>query len=81
MTVAVLPNLDKRGSAQVVEKLGTILKNEGIDAYLPDTICSSNFKTAPEEELYRLADVIITIGGDLIHYQFVMDIQRNGKII
>ena len=64
MTVAVLPNLDKRGSAQVVEKLGTILKNEGIDAYLPDTICSSNFKTAPEEELYRLADVIITIGGD-----------------
>ncbi len=64
MTVAVLPNLDKRGSAQVVEKLGSILKNEGIDAYLPDTICSSNFKTAPEEELYRLADVIITIGGD-----------------
>lgn len=64
MTVAVLPNLDKRGSAQVVEKLGNILKNEGIEAYLPDTICSSNFKTAPEEELYRIADVIITIGGD-----------------
>lgn len=64
MTVAVLPNLDKRGSAQVVEKLGLILKNEGIEAYLPDTICSSNFKTAPEDELYRLADIIITIGGD-----------------
>lgn len=64
MVVAVLPNLDKRGSAQVVEKLGEILKKEGIDAYLPDTICSSNFKTAPEEELYSIADLIITIGGD-----------------
>lgn len=64
MKVAVLPNLDKRGSSQVVEKLGNILKNEGIEAYLPDTICSSNFKTAPEDELYSLADIIITIGGD-----------------
>ncbi len=64
MTVAVLPNLDKRGSAQVVEKLGLLLKKEGIEAYLPDTICGPNFKTAPEDELYRLADVIITIGGD-----------------
>ncbi len=64
MVVAVLPNLDKRGSSQVVEKLGIILKNIGIDAYLPDTICSSNFKTAPEDELFKLADIIITIGGD-----------------
>lgn len=64
MIVAVLPNLDKRGSAQVVEKLGSILKKQGIEAYLPDTICSSDFKTAPEEELYDLADIIITIGGD-----------------
>ena len=64
MKVAVLPNLDKRGSAQVVEKLGIILKNEGIEAYLPETICSPNFKIAPEDELYRIADIIITIGGD-----------------
>ena len=64
MVVAVLPNLDKRGSAEVVEKLGVILKQEGIVAYLPDTICSPNFKTAPEDSLYSLADIIITIGGD-----------------
>ena len=64
MVVAVLPNLDKRGSAQVVEKLGHILKQEGIEAYLPDTVCSPNFKTAPEDSLYSLADIIITIGGD-----------------
>lgn len=64
MVVAVLPNLDKNGSAEVVEKLGVILKEEGITAYLPDTIVATGYEHAPEEELYRIADVIITIGGD-----------------
>ncbi len=64
MVVAVLPNLDKPGCSEVVEKLGVILKNEGIKAYIPDTIVAAAFTPAPEEELYKLADVIITIGGD-----------------
>ncbi len=64
MVVAVLPNLDKAGCSEAVEKLATILKAEGIEAYLPDTIVASGFKHAPENELYSLADVIITIGGD-----------------
>jgi len=64
LVVAVLPNLDKHGSAEVVEKLGAILKNEGIDAYLPDTVVATDFKHAPEDELFKIADVIITIGGD-----------------
>ncbi len=64
MVVAVIPNLDKRGAAEVVEKLGIILKKENITAYLPDSICATDFMHAPEEELYSLADVIITIGGD-----------------
>ena len=64
MTVAVLPNLDKRGSAQVVEKLGVLLKKEGIKAYLPDSIFGTDFSHLPEDELYKAADVIITIGGD-----------------
>lgn len=64
MVIAVIPNLDKRGATEVVEKLGLILKNEDVTAYLPDTICSPNYKHAPEDELYSLADIIITIGGD-----------------
>jgi hypothetical protein len=32
MIIAVLPNLDKRGSSQVVERLGTLLKKEGIES-------------------------------------------------
>ena len=64
MVVAVIPNLDKRGAADVVGKLGVILKKENIKAYLPDNICGTDFLHAPEEELYTLADVIITIGGD-----------------
>ena len=64
MTVAVLPNLDKPGCSEVVEKLAVILKNEGITAYIPDTIVAAGFTPAPEEEIFKLADVIITIGGD-----------------
>lgn len=64
MVIAVLPNLDKRGAADVVEKLGFLLKKEGVNAYLPDTICSPNYEHAPEDDLYKIADVIITIGGD-----------------
>ena len=64
MIVAVLPNMDKYGSAEVVEKLGVILKTEGIEAYLPDTVCATGFNHASEGELYKIADIIITIGGD-----------------
>ena len=64
MIVAVLPNLDKKGSAQVVEKLGVLLKQQGIEAYLPDSIFGTDFLHLPEEDLYKKADVIITIGGD-----------------
>ena len=47
MKVAVLPNLDKRGSADMVEKLGVILKNEEIEAFLPENIQMENFKPLP----------------------------------
>ena len=64
MVVAVIPNLDKRGSAEVVDKLGKILKQEHIEAYLPENICGTDFKHASEDELYKIADLVITIGGD-----------------
>lgn len=64
MVVAVLPNLDKRGAADMVEKIGAFLKQEGITAYLPDSICCPDYKHLPDSELYSLADIIITVGGD-----------------
>lgn len=64
MVVAVLPNLDKRGSIEVVGKLGKLLKSMGIEAYLPENIMGSDFKHASDEQIYKLADIIITIGGD-----------------
>lgn len=64
MKIAVLPNLDKRGSSEVVDKLGVILKNEGIEAYLPENIKAEGFENLPEDKLYKTADLIITIGGD-----------------
>lgn len=64
MNIAVIPNLDKFGAAEVLEKLGKILKNENIEASVPDNICATGFKQLPEDVLYKTADVIITIGGD-----------------
>ncbi len=64
MVVAVLPNLDKNGCSEVVERLAVILKENGFKAYIPDTIVAAGYEHAPEEELYSIADVIITIGGD-----------------
>lgn len=64
MIVGVLPNLDKRGSSEVVAKLGNILKTLNIEAYLPDSICATDFKLVPEDKLYEIADILITIGGD-----------------
>ncbi len=64
MTIGVIPNLDKRGSSDMVEKIGTLFLNEGIDAYLPDSLCCSVYKSAPEEEIFKNCDIIVTIGGD-----------------
>ena len=64
MKAAVLPNLDKRGSKELVEKLGIFLKKCGIEPYLPDSICCSGYNCLPEKQLFSEADVIITIGGD-----------------
>lgn len=64
MTISVIPNLDKYGSEETVEKIGEFFKSQNITAYLPDNVCCSNYLSAPEEEIFALADCIITIGGD-----------------
>lgn len=64
MKVGVLPNLDKRGSSAVVEKMGQLFKKWGYVAYLPDNICGTDYIHLPESEIYKEADVIITVGGD-----------------
>lgn len=64
MIAAVIPNLDKRGSSDMVEKLGDFLAGCDIEAFLPDNIYCSKYKNLPEDELFKTADIIITIGGD-----------------
>lgn len=79
MIVAVIPNLDKRGSSETVEKMATFFKECGITAYLPDNICCAGYELAPEDELYKIADVIITIGGDGTIIRFAKRAARDGK--
>ncbi len=81
MIVAVIPNLDKRGSSETVEKIGRFLKECGITAYLPDDICCVGYEHAPIEELYKIADIIITIGGDGTIIRFAKRAAQDGKAI
>ena len=81
MKVAVLPNLDKRGSADMVEKLGDFLKKENITAYIPDSILNPKYIPIPENELFRVADIIITIGGDGTIMRFAKRAALDGKPI
>ena len=64
MKVAVIPNLDKRGSSDTVERLGVFFKKNDITAYIPDSICCSDYIQASDDEIFSVADIIITIGGD-----------------
>lgn len=81
MIVAVLPNLDKRGCAPTVERIGDFFKNEGIRAFLPDAVSSDKYEHLPEEELYRVADIIVTIGGDGTIIRYAKRAALDGKPI
>lgn len=81
MIVAVIPNLDKRGSSETVENMAAFFKECGITAYLPDDICCSGYEHAPMEELYKIADIIITIGGDGTIIRFAKRAALDGKAV
>ena len=79
MTVAVLPNLDKRGSAATVERIGSFFRSEGIRAILPEHIHFDKYEHLPEDELYRVADIIVTIGGDGTIMRYAKRAASDGK--
>ena len=64
MVVGILPNLDKRGVPDVMERMLSILIENNIQPYLPEQISYLGYESIPEEEFYNKADVIITVGGD-----------------
>ena len=81
MTVSVIPNLDKRGSSETVERLGAYFKKQGITAYIPDSICCTDYIQATEDELFKKADIIITIGGDGTIIRYAKRAAEYGKPI
>lgn len=81
MIIGVIPNLDKRGASETVERLGAYFKEEGIKAYLPDNICCSNFEHLPIDELYKTVDFIVTIGGDGTIMRYAKNAAEHNKPI
>lgn len=64
MVVGLLPNLDKRGVPDVMERLKPILRENGMKAYLPDYISFIGYESIAEDELFKISDVLLTVGGD-----------------
>ncbi|MBR2043727.1 MAG: NAD(+)/NADH kinase [Clostridia bacterium] len=64
MVVGLLPNLDKRGVPDVMERLKPILKENGLTAYLPSYISFLGYESIDEDELFKISNVLITVGGD-----------------
>lgn len=64
MKIGVIPNLDKRGCSEIVEKIGKIFKELEFDAYLPENIYATNYNHVPENQIYEICDIIVTVGGD-----------------
>ncbi len=79
MKIGVLPNLDKRGAAEAVEKMGKIFKRLGFEAYLPENICGTDYLHIPEKDIYEKVDLIITVGGDGTIIRFGKTAAKYGK--
>lgn len=79
MKIGVLPNLDKRGAAEAVEKMGKLFKQWGDIAYLPDNMFGTDYTLLPEKEIYKKSDVIITVGGDGTIIRYAKLAAREGK--
>ncbi len=79
MKIGVLPNLDKRGAAAAVEKMGKLFKEWGDTAYLPDSMFGTDYTLLPENEIYKKSDVIITVGGDGTIIRFAKLAAKEGK--
>ncbi len=81
MIVGLLPNLDKRGVVKVLENLKPILRENGMKAYLPDYISFSGYESIDEEELFRISEVLITVGGDGTIIRYAKLAAKYGKPI
>ena len=66
MKAAIIPNLDKTHTRDIVGKAFEVLTQNGIESLLPASVFSAFClgSVCPDEEIYRMADWVICIGGD-----------------
>lgn len=67
MAVLLIPNATKDQGLSVTKHIAALLQGLGLRVLLPDQcrdVCIPGVKILPEEEAYRTADQVLTIGGD-----------------
>ena len=71
MKVALFPNHDRQGTAELFLKINEILKSSDIECYSNDTFS--------DDKLYSMCDMVITIGGDGTLIKHAKEAARFGK--
>ncbi len=68
MKIAIIPNMEKSGAAEIVKAVVKRLKDGGAEVYMSQSGFNTNL--VQEDMLYEICDIIITVGGDgtLIRY-------------
>lgn len=72
MKVAIFPNYDRQGTAELLTKITQILMSQGIEYFLEDA-------NTDNDKLYKLCEVIITIGGDGTLIKHAKEASKYGK--
>lgn len=71
MKVALFPNYDRQGTAELFTQINEILTSIDVECYSNDNLS--------DDELYHLCDVIVTIGGDGTLIKHAKKAARYGK--
>lgn len=77
MKIALIPNMEKQGVGEIIREAVTRLKKQNAEVYMP----IGGFDTfyTQEDKLYRLCDIIVTVGGDGTLIRYAKNAAAHGK--
>ncbi len=77
MKIALIPNMEKQGVADIIKAAVSRLKAANAEVYM--SVDGFNTLYAEEESLYGLCDIIVTVGGDGTLIRYAKNAAAHGK--
>ncbi len=79
MKAALIPNMEKQGVTEITKQTIEVLKAAKISVAMP--INGFNTEVMSEENLFKTADIIITVGGDGTIIRYAKNAAKFGKAV